>query len=428
LFRNQEQLAGLGYFRTIDGTTHWRLTVRVPAMSDTDYGELLEELRRVVSHTPLAIEPSQLLITGGVPLIYQVQQQLLHDLIESFLLAFALVCVSLMLVFRSVLCGFVCMIPNLLPCAIVFGFFGWMGIRIEVGTVLTACAALGIAVDDSLHFITWFQRRVSQSESRMEAVVYAYRRCGLAMLQTTLVITLGLLVFALSSFAPMQRFAWCMFALLATALIADLVVLPAILLSFLGRLFLPRRTRPPASLSELAWRVVGPRDALINVAINVPIALLVYWGVERLPLAGHPSLLTMCGPMSFILPTVTTYFGYMNGVIARRSGRIPPAWQPNTRWKLPATIWGLGSGIVSCATCTVSLLVLASAWPDFVLTKWQAVGSIGLLAAAMGYLFHSVAVARTRKLGAREYFVETVPVPQSVERAVPSDSLKADKS
>jgi len=330
----------------------------------------------------------------------QVQQQLLNDLIVSFLLAFVLVCVALMAVFRSLLCGLICMIPNLFPCAVVFGVLGWLDVRIEIGTILTASAALGIAIDDTLHFITWFRRGVSQGSSPAEAVAYAYRRCGAAMIQTTLVITLGLIVFAYSSFAPMQRFAWCMFTLLTVALIADLVILPAILLSRLGRPFLPQPVIHPKSLSELAWRVAGPRDALINFVINAPIAILVYWSVDQVPLVGHPSLLTICGPMSFLLPTITTCFGYLNGVGARKSGYLPPAWPGDTAWKRPALAWGLVSGLLSCASCVLVLSALGRAWPGFTLSKWEAVAAVGLLAAAMGYVFHSIAVSRTGKLGA----------------------------
>ena len=401
LFRNQERLSSLGYLRNVDGMTYWRLTVRAPAMSDVDYGELLARLRRTVEQATTSVEPRDVIITGGVPLIYQVQQQLLHDLIVSFLLAFGLICLALMIVLRSAVCGLICMIPNLFPCAVVFGMLGWLDIRIEVGTVLTACAALGIAVDDSLHFITWFRRHIAEGKTRTESVAYAYRRCGAAMIQTTLVCTLGLIVFAYSSFAPMQRFAWCMFALLTTALFADLVILPAILLSALGRPFVPRSGKKPQSLRDLAWRVAGPRDALINFMINAPIAVLVYWSADRVPLAGPLSLLTICGPMSFLLPTITTFFGYLNGVGARKSGFLPPAWPAEMGWKRSALIWGIGSGLLSCASCFLVLQALGQAWPDFTLSKWEAVAAVGLLSAAMGYGFHSIAVSRTSTLGLR---------------------------
>lgn len=246
LVRNQEELSNLGYLRTADGSNYWRMTLRAPSMQDVNYGALLTQAQNVVDRVLAEnenIAPKRVLICGGIPLIYNVQQKLLDDLIASFLLAFSLVSLALMILFRSVWCGLVCMIPNLLPSAVVFGWMGWFGWSVEVGTVLTASAALGIAVDDSLHFITWFQRALAAGKTIPSAVGSAYRRCGAAMIQTTLVCSLGLLVFAGSGFSPISRFGWCMFTLLLLALVADLVVLPAILLSPLGRLFVPAASR-----------------------------------------------------------------------------------------------------------------------------------------------------------------------------------------
>ena len=243
LLQSQEELSYMGYLRSDETHNFWRLTLRVPSMQDINYGGLLERAQEVVDRTIAesnSAAPSRVLVCGSIPLIYNVQQKLLDDLIQSFLLAFSLVALSLTLLFRSVLCGLVCMIPNVLPSAIVFGFMGWMGWSVEVGTVLTASAALGIAVDDSLHFITWFQRALRAGRSVAESVASAYRRCGAAMIQTTLVCGLGLVVFGASGFSPIARFGWCMCILLFLALVADLVVLPAILLSPLGRLFVPR--------------------------------------------------------------------------------------------------------------------------------------------------------------------------------------------
>jgi hypothetical protein len=133
------------------------------------------------------------------------------------------------------------MIPNVFPAFVVFGAMGWAGFEIEVGSMLTATAALGIAVDDTLHFIAAFGRALRAGASRREAVLNAYHRCGAAMIQTSLICGLGLLVFAFSSFAPIARFGWLMGAMLGTALIGDLIILPAVLMSRLGSVFEPAR-------------------------------------------------------------------------------------------------------------------------------------------------------------------------------------------
>jgi len=242
LVESRHELSLLGYLRPEPERNFWRISLRCPAMADVDYGELLKQIHATIDATLDAstdTRPKDVLVCGGVPLVYQAQQQLLEDLIQSFILAFALVSLTLMLVFRSVLCGLICMIPNVLPSALVFGVMGWRGTPVEIGAILTASAAMGIAVDDSLHFITWFRRKIREGGSTRDAVRFGYRRCGAAMVQTTMICGLGLVVFAASPFAPIARFGWCMFALLVMALVADLVVLPAILLSPLGRPFLP---------------------------------------------------------------------------------------------------------------------------------------------------------------------------------------------
>jgi hypothetical protein len=104
---------------------------------------------------------------------------------------------------------------------------------------MTATVAMGIAVDDTVHYVTWFRRGYAQGQSQGQAVRFAYRLCGTAMVQTSLIVGLGLLVYALSDFGPIQRFAWLMFTILMLALVSDLTVTPALLYSRLGRLFLP---------------------------------------------------------------------------------------------------------------------------------------------------------------------------------------------
>jgi predicted RND superfamily exporter protein len=103
--------------------------------------------------------------------------------------------------------------------------------------MMTATAAMGIAVDDTLHYLTWYRRGLSEGKSRREAVLFAYERCGTAMIQTTLICGFGLVVFALSPFGPIMRFALMMFSMLFAAILGDLIVLPALLLTPLGRVF-----------------------------------------------------------------------------------------------------------------------------------------------------------------------------------------------
>jgi hypothetical protein len=156
---------------------------------------------------------------------------------KSFLSAFLLIAVVMIFMLRGAKAGLVSMLPNLVPAIVIFGGMGWLGRVCDIGSMMTASVAMGIAVDDTIHFLSWFRRSLADGLSRHEAIGVAYQRCAPAMLQSTLICSLGLLMFAFSSFVPTSRFAYMMGSLLVVALIGDLLFLPALLASPLGRFF-----------------------------------------------------------------------------------------------------------------------------------------------------------------------------------------------
>ncbi|MDA7950979.1 MAG: efflux RND transporter permease subunit, partial [Pirellulaceae bacterium] len=184
--------------------------------------------------------------TGVVPVVYKAQRTLLKSLIESIGLAFVLIAIVMVLLLRSPRAGLVSMIPNVFPVVVIFGFMGYFGIQVDIGSMMTASVAMGVAVDDTIHFLAWFRKGLDRGLSHKKAVTAAYRRVAIAMSQTTAIAGLGLAVFALSTFTPTQRFGTLMLSLLLIALIGDLIFLPAILASPLGRVF--KKTK--RSLSE----------------------------------------------------------------------------------------------------------------------------------------------------------------------------------
>ena len=186
--------------------------------------------------------------TGIVPLVYKTQRELLISLRESIGWATLLIGCVMVVVLRSPAAGLASMIPNLFPIVSVFGALGWMGIKVDIGIMMTASVALGVAVDDTLHFVTWFGRGIRQGLDRQSATRMAYERCATAMLQTTLIAGLGLAVFAVSTFTPTQQFGSLMITMLGAALIGDLILLPALLCGPLGRFFAPGAKATPDKL------------------------------------------------------------------------------------------------------------------------------------------------------------------------------------
>ena len=232
------------HFLSEDGPEElWRISVRVNALSDVDYGIFIETLKARID--PIVSEDRNQGIgatyTGVIPLIYKAQRQLFNDLVRSFLLAFGVIAVVMVIALRSLSAGLLAMAPNLFPAVVVFGFMGWTGQLVEIGSVMTASAALGIAVDDTFHFLTWFRRGSAEGMSRSQSLSYAYRRCAEAMIHTTIICSSALVVFSVSTFMPVVHFAWLMVTLLIAALIGDLVFLPALLAGPAGRVFQRKR-------------------------------------------------------------------------------------------------------------------------------------------------------------------------------------------
>jgi len=183
--------------------------------------------------------PIATVYTGVVPVVYKAQRTLLDSLVQSICWAFVMIAFVMMLLLRNPFAGLTAMLPNMFPVIIIFGLMGWSEIAIDIGSMMTASVAMGVAVDDTIHFLTWFRWGLNDGLHRRDAIRLAFRKVSRAMTQTTAIGGLGLAVFALSSFTPTQRFGYLMLSLLAAALVGDLIFLPALLAGPLGRVFRP---------------------------------------------------------------------------------------------------------------------------------------------------------------------------------------------
>jgi predicted RND superfamily exporter protein len=174
--------------------------------------------------------------TGAVPIIYKARHSLLDGLIFGFGTDVALIVVAMIILTRHASNGVLLFFASVFPMTIVFGTMGWLEIVVDIGSVMTPCVALGVTVDDVIHFVLWFRRGVEKGRSVPDSVMLAYEGCGRAMVQSWGVIGLGLAAFALSTFIPTFRFGALMIALLTVGLAGNLLFLPALLAGPLGRM------------------------------------------------------------------------------------------------------------------------------------------------------------------------------------------------
>ncbi len=202
--------------------------------------------------------------TGGVPIVYKTQRALLDSLVQSTIWSFLTITPLMMFVSRGVLPGLVVMIPNVLPVLVVFGGMGWLRVPVDIGSMMSASIALGVAVDDTIHFMAWFRQNLAALGDRPKAIIESFRQSAAPTIQSAIISGLGLSVFALSSFTPTARFGWLMLTILFAGVAAELFMLPCLLASPLGAVFDRRDPEPeaePVTPEPPAIRATTPHSA-----------------------------------------------------------------------------------------------------------------------------------------------------------------------
>ena len=259
----ESSIGRLNYIRRDDSGVHWRVTIRMPQAESGNFRPRINAIRSVAAREVAkfatdAGPPPVAKLGGHVVIVEASQEILLADLFTSFVTAFAIIAVVMVLMLRSLVGGLLAMLPNLFPTVLLFGSLGWWGTSLDIGSVMSASVALGIAVDDTVHLLSRFGSRRARGLGQIRAAHGALSQCGLAMFQTTLVCGVALMAYYFSDFVPTSRFALFMFGLLATALVGVSVLLPSMMSSPLGR-YLSRGVTadPRASVYD-----DGPRNDL----------------------------------------------------------------------------------------------------------------------------------------------------------------------
>jgi len=176
-------------------------------------------------------------VTGTSVLCANTLLPLAGGLRGSLFLALAVIFVLLAVQFRSVPLGIVSMVPNILPIVMTLGTMGLAGVSLNVVNTPVAAVALGLAVDDTIHFLARFQKEFRRDGRYPEAIRRTLARTGKPILVTSLVLAAGFGMLLFSDFHPTRSFGVLVSLTVLYAVAADLVLLPALLLVFrpLGR-------------------------------------------------------------------------------------------------------------------------------------------------------------------------------------------------
>ncbi|RYY72921.1 MAG: RND family transporter, partial [Gammaproteobacteria bacterium] len=171
--------------------------------------------------------------TGGSVTFLEGTRFIINGLKESILWAFLLITLCMLYLFRSFRILLCSLIPNLIPLVITAGVMGWVGVPLKPSTVLIFSVALGIAIDITIRFLVNYKQQLRGNQLDVKkTVIETIHSTGLSILYTSIVLIAGFVIFCFSGFGGTKALGWLTSLTLITATIANLVLLPALILTF----------------------------------------------------------------------------------------------------------------------------------------------------------------------------------------------------
>lgn len=177
--------------------------------------------------------PEMNAVAVGVPVMFgQLFVIAIPGMLKSIGISFLFITIVLCLTFKSVRVGLFSMIPNMWPIAFVFGIIGLFQIPVNMSVAVVGMITLGIAVDDSVHFLTKYLHAIHDGKDKTNAILYAFRQVGAPLVFTSLILVCGFGSLTQSEFALNSDMALYCSIVIAFALFADFILLPAIMLKY----------------------------------------------------------------------------------------------------------------------------------------------------------------------------------------------------
>lgn len=168
-------------------------------------------------------------VTGFGIVISQSSHLLTEGQVKSLSLTLVLIFGIMFLLFLSSKVGLIAIIPNCFPIIVNFGLMGWLGIELSVATSLIASIAIGLAVDDTIHYLVRYNREFKKDLVKTRALEETIQTVGRPIIFTTLTIGLGFSILIFSHFKPTAVFGLMMVITMGSALLGDLIILPSLM-------------------------------------------------------------------------------------------------------------------------------------------------------------------------------------------------------
>jgi predicted RND superfamily exporter protein len=204
-----------------------RFTAKTPWADGVYYSDLIDELkqrfRRVLG------DDVKLAVTGMIALLSRTMHATILSMAESYMIAAAVITLMMILLIGNLRIGLVSMIPNLTPIILTLGLIGWFGMPLDLFTILIGSIAIGLAVDDTIHFMHNYRRYHHDTGDVDEAVRQTLLTTGRAMLVTTVVLSIGFFLYMFANLSNLQNFGLLTGFTIIMALLADFFLAPALM-------------------------------------------------------------------------------------------------------------------------------------------------------------------------------------------------------
>ena len=187
-------------------------------------------------------ETVNIMVTGSTLLALSTSRHLVKNLTTGFIIAFVIIFLSIVFLFRSFRLSLLAILPNIIPLMIAGGLMGYLGIKLRPSTAMTFSIALGIAVDNTIHFLARFRQEFKISGDYAQSVSETLLTTGKAIISTGIILSLGFFVLYFSEFVPNHEFGILATIIIIAAVSGSLILLPVLILQIRPALQFKQKT------------------------------------------------------------------------------------------------------------------------------------------------------------------------------------------
>ena len=219
-----------------DVTDQIRIVARVKeTRNDLERNQLILDIKKSLVEN-FYFDEGDFYFTGTFSLYNNLLQSLFSSQIKTIFTVFSIIFVLFVIVFRSISVALIAVIPNTLPSLIILGLMGLMGIPLDIMTITIAAIAIGIGIDNAIHYISRFKTELLVDGDFVSSMYRAHNSIGVSMFYTAATVAIGFVVLILSHFIPSIYFGIFMAIAMLSAVIVNLTLLPKLLITFKPRM------------------------------------------------------------------------------------------------------------------------------------------------------------------------------------------------